>query len=1009
MIPARLKLENFMCFSDIELDFSGLKMACLTGPNGSGKSSLLDAITWTLWEQARSNSDKLIKIGNSTMHVDLEFIVDKVRYRVSRYYQLPSSVKSRRSAKTSLELFYYDKKRKTWQPYSEKNIKETQDKINKIIKMDYDAFINSVYIRQGNADYFLTKSPEERKRVLAEILGLGEYQRLYAKSLEKAESLQLKAQVVKEQINEAEIKQFSLKKYKNEKEELLLKINTTQDKLSVLITENNQIKTHQNHYDVLIEQQKLYTNISNKYKDDIVTVSEYIDKINKALCEYKNILVLDEVVKQQYSNLLELKEKAKELDQKELDYHRLKDTLIEQGSQTLVQRYSAAQEYQKISQQLQEKLQELEYFRQIVYQEEKINQKYIEYKDVTEKINNILSFKEERARLELEVAKIQNVIDKFTVEYLSEIHSLESEIEELQYQIDKKNEILEMINFIEDEIKQYDKYDIELEKVREKGIKQKDIIFDKTNQNAFIQKDLEKLKEKIDLLQENSKNKSCPTCSGNVVNTDDLIRKLEFDIDNLIIKMEVHENDISIAEDEMKALRLDYKEKKKYISKRSNYHFQLAELKADLKNIEILEQKLKNNTERLVVLKNKVDNASYAHEERVQQNSIKERIEKINNIVENYDELLIRQKELTFIEKRYQELQQAKEKVSLIEKELPFFTMTKRTLEKELQKNKDHNANKLSEDIYSKLLELNYNLEQHIMLRQEIAASQQIEYDYMKLQFAYQQVPYLESNLDYFQNTVDSYYIELEKVNNVYDNVKKQILNYDNLSHRLKEIDLEVVEYNNTLNKCNCDLAVVNDRINAVEDVLAATKDKRKEYEKLTRDIGHYIELANAFGEKGIQDIIIENSLPEIESEANEFLSKLSNNQMRISLKSSKNNKTGNFNDRLDIYVADNQGTKSYELYSGGEAFMINFAIRIALAKLLARSRDVKLQSLIIDDAFASLDIVGKDKLGQIINSVRKDFDLILLVSHDLELMKAFKSKIVLTKEAGTSHVRVSA
>ena len=40
------------------------------------------------------------------------------------------------------------------------------------------------------------------------------------------------------------------------------------------------------------------------------------------------------------------------------------------------------------------------------------------------------------------------------------------------------------------------------------------------------------------------------------------------------------------------------------------------------------------------------------------------------------------------------------------------------------------------------------------------------------------------------------------------------------------------------------------------------------------------------------------------------------------------------FEDAFDIEIADELGTRNYELYSGGEAFRINFAIRVALSKL---------------------------------------------------------------------------
>ena len=43
------------------------------------------------------------------------------------------------------------------------------------------------------------------------------------------------------------------------------------------------------------------------------------------------------------------------------------------------------------------------------------------------------------------------------------------------------------------------------------------------------------------------------------------------------------------------------------------------------------------------------------------------------------------------------------------------------------------------------------------------------------------------------------------------------------------------------------------------------------------------------------------------------------------------------------------------ELFSGGEAFRINFALRIALSKMLARRAGARLRTLVIDEQFKGL------------------------------------------------------
>ncbi len=61
MIPLHLSLSGFLSYRDpVEIDFTSFDLACISGPNGAGKSSLLDAITWVLFGQARKRDDSVI-------------------------------------------------------------------------------------------------------------------------------------------------------------------------------------------------------------------------------------------------------------------------------------------------------------------------------------------------------------------------------------------------------------------------------------------------------------------------------------------------------------------------------------------------------------------------------------------------------------------------------------------------------------------------------------------------------------------------------------------------------------------------------------------------------------------------------------------------------------------------------------------------------------------------------------------------------------------------------------
>jgi exonuclease SbcC len=166
-----------------------------------------------------------------------------------------------------------------------------------------------------------------------------------------------------------------------------------------------------------------------------------------------------------------------------------------------------------------------------------------------------------------------------------------------------------------------------------------------------------------------------------------------------------------------------------------------------------------------------------------------------------------------------------------------------------------------------------------------------------------------------------------------------------------------------------------------------------------------YQELAQAFGKNGIQALMIENVLPQLEAETNQLLSRLSANQLHVQFITQKlgrhgrsSKKNAKLIDTLDIFIADARGTRAYETYSGGEAFRINFAIRLALAKLLSQRAGAALQLLIVDEGFGTQDGEGCDRLIAAINAIASDFACILAVTHMQNLKEAFQARIEVTK-----------
>jgi exonuclease SbcC len=109
----------------------------------------------------------------------------------------------------------------------------------------------------------------------------------------------------------------------------------------------------------------------------------------------------------------------------------------------------------------------------------------------------------------------------------------------------------------------------------------------------------------------------------------------------------------------------------------------------------------------------------------------------------------------------------------------------------------------------------------------------------------------------------------------------------------------------------------------------------------------------------------------------------------------------------LDISIVDSAGERPYENFSGGEQFRVNFAIRLALSKILARRSGARLQTLVIDEGFGSQDANGRQRLVEAINTIQDDFERILVITHIDELQDAFPTRIEVQKGVEGSTIRV--
>jgi exonuclease SbcC len=210
------------------------------------------------------------------------------------------------------------------------------------------------------------------------------------------------------------------------------------------------------------------------------------------------------------------------------------------------------------------------------------------------------------------------------------------------------------------------------------------------------------------------------------------------------------------------------------------------------------------------------------------------------------------------------------------------------------------------------------------------------------------------------------------------------------------------------VNALNVQIGTLATYIRGCDEAEQQQKAKEAERKTLHQEQWLYQQLTAAFGKKGIQAFIIENAIPELAAEANELLAKITDNAMQISFEMTRPARSNtNEIETLDIRIQDDAGIRPYELFSGGEAFRVNFAVRIALSRLLARRAGARLQTLILDEGFGTQDGKGREKLIEAIDSIKDDFEKILVITHVDELKDAFAQRIEITKDQDGSHIHL--
>ncbi|MGB3789097.1 MAG: SMC family ATPase [Phormidesmis sp.] len=1000
MVPKQLKLQNFLSYQEVVLDFSGLHVACVCGPNGAGKSSLLEAIAWCIWGQSRVNAeDDIIRQGSLEAQVSFHFEQGGQSYRIIRT--------RRRQQNSALE--FQIETAAGFRSLTQKGVRATQQYILQQLKIDYETFVNAAYLRQGRADEFMLKRPGERKQVLADLLGLDHYDQLAEQAKTQAKEYkaqiqplalfldQLSAQLATRPTIEQDYQQLQTQIEEEKTEEKQQK-----KKLSHLLKQQKKRLNWQQQLALLEQEQQHQQSL-------LETLRTALAKAQNQHADFEQILENAAEIQQHYNQLEALHRQQEEQTERSQRYQRLQTERLhiqqQHSQQAQAQQIRLAQLATRLSEMTQQEQalgKTLEKKSEILRQLEtlKVAKKQLRQFDTTEARSAPL-----RQRFQQIQGQIAQAQTRLTTR-IEELGSRQEQISTQQIQAPQlaksAAEIAHRLAYLEQR-KEYQ------EAVREKGVERRSFMERLRESYRNCEAELGKFDQMLALLEDPDE-AHCPLCTQILKGADwqklrDRTKAQREDIQNQIW---VIREQLAASESEIQTLRQEYRALEEELASYSAFLEEKGQLKAKLASVDTLQDKLQAMSAERAQLERCLQENDYAEELQSELQQIERQLADMN--YDDRDHALVRSQveRLRWSELKHSEIKQAERRLTQIRAQRSQLETEIQSIRTAIEAAANQTGAKALAELDRQLEATGYSLSEHNRIRDSLKQARAWEKQYQRLQQA--QLQQLEATEKVTRIGAD-YSLQTANSNAVAKKVTTLTEQLSLLLDVTTEIDaLEdwFTEHREHRDRQLSTLGRLQQQLSQLEMVQTQYQEQQKSLGNLQHKYQVYRSLSEAFGRNGIQALMIENLLPQLEATTNQILGRLSNYQLHVRFVTQRAGRNKKLIDTLDILIADAKGTRPYETYSGGEAFRVNFAIRLAIARLLALRSGTALQMLIVDEGFGTQDKAGCERLIAAIEAIAPDFACILTITHMPHFREAFQTRIDVFKDNDGSHILIS-
>lgn len=168
----------------------------------------------------------------------------------------------------------------------------------------------------------------------------------------------------------------------------------------------------------------------------------------------------------------------------------------------------------------------------------------------------------------------------------------------------------------------------------------------------------------------------------------------------------------------------------------------------------------------------------------------------------------------------------------------------------------------------------------------------------------------------------------------------------------------------------------------------------RDHAQKMLGTIKIYEFVTQSLSKRGIPALILRSQLPIINEEVEKILRGIVDFEIEFELDEDLNS--------MDIFVSYGDSKRYIELCSGMEKTIASIAIRVALINITSLPKP---DFLILDEGFGTLDPVQIEPCGRLLQSLKKFFRFVIIITHVDQLKDYIDNSIEITRKEKDSHV----